>query len=1605
MRKLKASAAGTAEDQSRASSGGVGGARRKKRKVENADNFVLSLALLSVHQKPFQHARDDDDSAYLDWRRGLFRRKTTGRRVRGGRRRRRRDEQPAAEADDKSSSSGSSGGRDTRLKPDSLRRAQSISSVGNLGPAAAQSLLSYFHIRNSDEAGGGEEEEMDDELGLSSSSLLNASTVSMAQMPPNSRTNTVLSVAGNYEALSPLASPSPSLSHLAVHNSLPSSSAASLPPASPLLALPTQHQVRILDPKVLMTLEMRSTLQTLVEQYSATALELVQPDKKWLDEGRRQERERRKRERLEQETEQLSLRITAPTPQPEEDASSQSFHSLSTSLSQPSRLVPSTLTSLFQIDSPSRQRRGSFESTAAAASEKRPSIIARGRARLGSAEDASRRASITVNRDSSPLLPGSAGSTLKQSVSTGRYSTLPQTKALPRDYSASSTVQPGGQQPVFYEFNDQSQLGSGGGSAAGSGSSTPPTATLPIASSAVSLPASSVSFNCSCRIVESETKSEAQELFCVEIINPQFNCHSEETRGRLLFMTSAITLYGRVDWVHSLHLPHVDSPYTTRGPHTASLFTLSVPTRGGSDSPASSASEGSSLRIVSRDKFRLSIVLDDVQAFVAPTDIDVDAGVIWMNKQNVGVLKSVLQPSTFQVNAVLRPEMLPVTTIKNADKRPDERETAASAAQAESRATGRQRRREREERDRMVEAVVFKKTSSDSLLPALLSAGEHHLVFAPSDVNRVDVQLPELTFTLDAYQFSLLVDVLKTISAPVPVREEKDELLEEAVEDGPVDELKARAVRLEEQLLEVIWEMKEIDWIVAGFQQQQQPDSSGSTPPHEDGALHLREGQEEKKREQQEVNTSSSATPFGSFQSWLIETTHRIAKDREAAEESRQHLGTTDLHHRFQQLLELHARLAAEFFTVLLAVRAREAQLTQTAVHHLQVVLLCERINYLMIKNEKAFINLYVDALSLTASFLPDATLDLLLEVGIVGGRNLLPHYLDSSRPEFAWQEMVALFKGGGGRVVDSAHVHRDVMVHLQLVAKQEAGQLYLHHLELGLHPLSLRITYEGISSVIDYFVTEQKRLSTKYAKYRERFLPVSQVVLDIDMDDKDTREKEKLLLGLKGAAGGGGDSGSVSIPHSPKDGGDAQREKRSSMRERMSAISSFFHRHDKPHSASLSQLPDDDGDPAVLRADDDFDSSPARPAGSGLTPHHTPSSSLPATPHHHTHSLSATLASRPSISVTDGPDLSSLTMSGGSTSSSMPPTPNAASLAVRKSSGTDRDGSKSESSSSRRSAEPEIYFNYFRLGASYFVLSYFSGGNKKYNVEDFQGLPVKVKAFVVQKKHWTPSHLLSHVKRDMLKALLGQLTETLGKFLSYKLGFTRGTVLGPQATGGGGGGAASMQLMDKVDETETKEEDEDDDEQRPDEEKAAMLAAAGGGGSAGHIKRVLTGNSNGSHSVQAEPTSTSRSGKSSLLALFGDKSKRRKDSDARLTGSQDSLPQLIGILPVPLSLPISPALATSSSGSSGQSSSPSPPPPSIPPRPAQHTPSGSIVISDGSTHQLLSVTVPADGGRPRSQSTGVDRQDSHTAASATGRVSGIVTSGSFGSRETMSKQ
>ena len=54
-------------------------------------------------------------------------------------------------------------------------------------------------------------------------------------------------------------------------------------------------------------------------------------------------------------------------------------------------------------------------------------------------------------------------------------------------------------------------------------------------------------------------------------------------------------------------------------------------------------------------------------------------------------------------------------------------------------------------------------------------------------------------------------------------------------------------------------------------------------------------------------------------------------------------------------------------------------------------------------------------------------------------------------------------------------------------------------------------------------------------------------------------------------------------------------------------------------------------------------------------------------------------------------------------------------------------------------------------------------------NLEDIEGLKLRIKGILYQRKLWTGRMLARRLRKDLIKALLTQMGETLRAFVSYK--------------------------------------------------------------------------------------------------------------------------------------------------------------------------------------------------------------------------------------------
>ncbi|KAM0879685.1 hypothetical protein ACQ4PT_034073 [Festuca glaucescens] len=107
-----------------------------------------------------------------------------------------------------------------------------------------------------------------------------------------------------------------------------------------------------------------------------------------------------------------------------------------------------------------------------------------------------------------------------------------------------------------------------------------------------------------------DSEEEGTSLFMVNIVQPQFNLHSEEANGRLLLAAGS----GRV-MVRSFHsVVQVGQE----------MFEKTI--------GASNVSIGETKPEMTWSRFEVSVMLEHVQAHVAPTDVDPGAGIQWLPK-------------------------------------------------------------------------------------------------------------------------------------------------------------------------------------------------------------------------------------------------------------------------------------------------------------------------------------------------------------------------------------------------------------------------------------------------------------------------------------------------------------------------------------------------------------------------------------------------------------------------------------------------------------------------------------------------------------------------------------------------------------------------------------------------------------------------------------------------------------------------------------------------------------------------------------------------------------------------------------------------------------
>ena len=177
-----------------------------------------------------------------------------------------------------------------------------------------------------------------------------------------------------------------------------------------------------------------------------------------------------------------------------------------------------------------------------------------------------------------------------------------------------------------------------------------------------------------------------------------------------------------------------------------------------------------------KHKIEVSVIVGDTQAFVAPTDVDVNAGTVWLGDTREAILKPIMTPMPAQITIVHRPYLSEMSLMEaerlqamGALRGPDRRDSHSALT----------RRRDREQDQsysQQQQQQQQQQQRASSLAP--------RPTFPKHSLNRVTVQLPIINLRVDADQFAILVDVIKTVlSTPLPkhVTSEDDDIDDDGV--------------------------------------------------------------------------------------------------------------------------------------------------------------------------------------------------------------------------------------------------------------------------------------------------------------------------------------------------------------------------------------------------------------------------------------------------------------------------------------------------------------------------------------------------------------------------------------------------------------------------------------------------------------------------------------------------------------------------------------------------------------------------------------------------------------------------------------------------------
>jgi len=484
-----------------------------------------------------------------------------------------------------------------------------------------------------------------------------------------------------------------------------------------------------------------------------------------------------------------------------------------------------------------------------------------------------------------------------------------------------------------------------------------------------------------------------------------------------------------------------------------------------------------------------------------------------------------------------------------------------------------------------------------------------------------------------------------------------------------------------------------------------------------------------------------------------------------------------------------------------------------------------------LMQRQKSFLSLYVSGLQVYVHLYDDLSADATVEVGGFGARNTMAPYQNPASKEHAWAEVItpivhepntsavrdehspssidSTVPGSNANSPIESSLNRDTLLSIHAVKREQynaqtrQSMFVVQHLEVNLHPLNIRATYETIAAIVQFFVIDQQqytktdntpsgsdgesrkaasqRRKRRHHKYKSKFLPGGGQILEMEQamknvtDDAAQSRSSALQAATVAAAaaaasgGGGGGGSSNELLATPSKQRSASISASNSAREsgrKRSIFSSI------KHSRVISAAKD------FFTHSESQTQQPPQPSHSDLYDHDSLSVSSLLQPPSPSSILSPVSTTRSRHRRSNSDDAQSRDMD--STALSAPNSARNHTLSSYSSGGSVGRASSSSSASHRphhhhrSSMAPRlIQFVYVRFGSTQFLVSYW--GNKQQstnNIEDFQGLKIKFKQIVFQKKMWTIKKFGNQIKKEIIRNLLGQVSATLGGFISYKLGF-----------------------------------------------------------------------------------------------------------------------------------------------------------------------------------------------------------------------------------------